>query len=96
MPPIRYSRRFLRDVLRLYDFLAEKNPEVASKAIQTILRSLKYLEQHPGIGRHTDGLPSAFKEWIIPFGRNAYVIRYHITEDAVVILTARHSREAGL
>lgn len=35
-----------------------------------------------------------FREWIIPFGRDAYLALYRYTGSDVVILAVRHGREA--
>ncbi len=39
-------------------------------------------------------LPS-FREWVIEFGRGAYLALYHYDGEEVVILGVRHGRESG-
>jgi plasmid stabilization system protein ParE len=40
-------------------------------------------------------MPDALREWVIDFGDSGYVARYRLDPDEVVILAARHQREAG-
>ena len=95
MPPLRWSPRALRDVTRLHDFLAEKSPEAALRAVGAIRQSVKLLGQHPAIGRPVEELPVEFREWIIEFGSGAYIAIYRFDGKEIVILAVRHSREAG-
>lgn len=95
MPRLRWSQAALRDVARLYNFLAPKSSEAASKAVGTIRKGMKALGKHPEIGRPFDDLPPEFREWIIEFGSGAYLALYHYSGKEVVILAVRHSREAG-
>lgn len=95
MPSLKWSQRALRDVARLYDFLAPESQAVAKRAIRTIREAVKLLTTHPEIGRPVDELPLGFREWIIDFGQSGYVVLYHFDGDEVVILAIRHGREAG-
>ena len=38
-------------------------------------------------------MPLGFREWMIKFGRGAYIVLYHYDDKQVVLLTVRHSRE---
>jgi len=77
-------------------FLAEKSPQAASRAGQTIAARLLALEITPDMGRPFDMEP-ALRELIISFGDAGYVAlyRHEPTEDAVYVLAFRHQREAG-
>jgi len=95
MPRLIWSPPALRDVQRLYRFLAPKNPDAAKRAVKVIRQAVQVLEQQPGIGRPVEDLPEEFREWIIDFGDSGYVARYHIGQDVVMILAVRHQREVG-
>jgi plasmid stabilization system protein ParE len=92
---IQWSERAQRDLLRLYRFLAAKSPEAAGRAVDVILLGAMLLEEHPQVGRPITGAPPEFREWIIPFGSSAYIVRYRFDPHQVVVLAVRHGREAG-
>lgn len=90
MPPVIFAPAALRDLQRLREFLRPK-----SQAATTIQLSLRQLAAQPSMGRPIEGLPEAFREWVIPFGDSGYLARYRIEPDVIVVLAVRHQREAG-
>ena len=90
-----WSPSGLRDIQRLYQFLAEKNRAAARRAVQTIRTSLQILAEHPEVGRPTDKMDPAFREWLIDFGNSGYVVLYHYDGNVAVIVAVRHQRETG-
>ena len=82
----------LGDLERLYDFLLDKDPSAAVRAIHTIGESVDKLIDFPEIGRPM-GDESNRRELFISFGAGAYVLRYRIYRDTVFILRVWHSRE---
>jgi addiction module RelE/StbE family toxin len=95
MPRLRWSEATLRDVERLYNFLALNSPEAATRAVRAIREGVKQLNKHPEIGHPVEGMLPEFREWIIEFGASAYVVLYHFDGKDVVLLAVRHGREAG-
>lgn len=95
MPQLIWSRSALLDIQHCYHFLACNNIDAAQRAIKTIRQALTVLGKQPGIGRPVDGLPTAFREWVIDFGDSGYVVRYHIAAETITILAVRHQKEAG-
>jgi len=95
MPRLIWSPPALRDVQRLYRFLAPKNLDAARRAVKAIRRAVQVLEQQPGLGRPVEDMPEEFREWIIDFGDSGYVARYRIGQDVVTILAVRHQKEVG-
>ncbi|HEU5350325.1 MAG TPA: type II toxin-antitoxin system RelE/ParE family toxin [Terracidiphilus sp.] len=95
MPRLKWSAAALRDVGRLHAFLASKSRESSRRAIQTIREGVQILATHPEAGRPFDDLPPEFREWVIEFGRGAYVVLYHFDGKEVVLLAVRHGQEAG-
>jgi plasmid stabilization system protein ParE len=93
MPPLKWSQRSLRDIGRLYEFLAAKNPDVAKRAVKAIRQGLRQLARHPEMGRPVEELPEEFREWVVEFGSGAYLTLYRHDGKEVVILAIRHGRE---
>lgn len=80
---------------RLEAFLAVENPEVAQIAIDRLLQELPFLCEFPALGRPVHTLPEGFREFLVRFGKGAFVVRYRTTPTRIVLLAIRHSREAG-
>jgi plasmid stabilization system protein ParE len=95
MPHLRWTPQSLRDVVRLYDFLAPKSRDAARRAVKAIRQGVKLLDRFPEMGRPVEELPEEFREWVIEFGSGAYVALYRYDGKEVVILAIRHGREAG-
>ena len=53
------------------------------------------LGHQPHIGRPIEELPDEFREWVMEFGDNGYLVRYRIDADSVTILSMRYQKEAG-
>jgi plasmid stabilization system protein ParE len=81
-----------QDVDRLHEFLVEVNPAAAEKAIQLIQEGARSLVRHPEIGRPMV-VDSHRRELFLPFGASAYVLRYRVEEDTLVIIRVWHGRE---
>lgn len=90
-----WSPAALRDVQRLYRFLAEKNPDAARRAVRAIRDAMKIVALQPGIGRPAEEMDPEYREWLIDFGDSGYVALYRLDGDTAVVLAVRHQREAG-
>ncbi|NHZ63405.1 type II toxin-antitoxin system RelE/ParE family toxin [Massilia genomosp. 1] len=90
-----WSPRALRDMQRVYRFLASKNPDAAKRAVRAIRQGVKVLGHQPHVGRPAQDMVEAYREWEIDFGDSGYVVRYQLRPDSVVILALRHQKEAG-
>jgi len=95
MAVVVWSDSGLRDLARLHGFLADQNRPAAMQAVRAIRKSVRMLRAHPAIGRTVEDMPAGFRELVVPFGRSAYVLRYRLRAERVVILALRHAREAG-
>jgi len=95
MSRLKWSQPALLDVARLYDFLAPKSQDAATRAVKAIRQGIKVLGRHPEIGRPVEELLPEFREWVIDFGGGGYVVLYHYDGTEIVILAVRHGREAG-
>ncbi len=94
MPRVIYSQRASQDLIRLYQFLAEKNPAAALRAITTIRDSIGALQSMPKMGRPIE---HGLREWIIDFSSSGYVALYDLNEitDELVVVAIKHQREDG-
>jgi plasmid stabilization system protein ParE len=95
MPRLIWSQQALRDVQRVHRFLAEKNPDAATRAVRAIRQGVKVLAKQPGIGRPVEHMEPEFREWLIDFGDSGYVVMYRFEGATAVLLALRHQREAG-
>jgi len=95
MPRLTWAPSALRDVQRLYRFLAEKNIDAAKHAVKAIRQGVKIIARQPGIGRPAEDMEPEYREWMIAFGDSGYVALYRYDEQTAVILAVRHQREAG-
>lgn len=80
------------DIQRLYDFLLERDSGAAERAIRAIQLGAQRLLEFPRIGRRMDDATER-RELSVPFGAGAYVLRYRIHEDTIVVIRVWHSRE---
>ena len=83
----------LDDVERLHAFLIERDALAAERAMRAISSGASRLEELPKVGRPMDD-ETARRELVVPFGAGAYVLRYRIQDDTVVIIRVWHNREA--
>ena len=93
MPEIKWLPEALADVERLHAFLYEKSTSAAARAARAILDGADFLKSIPDVGRPMDD-DTGRREWVIPFGAGAFVLRYMRGEnDTVVIIRVWHSKE---
>jgi plasmid stabilization system protein ParE len=94
MARVQITVRALADLERLFDFLAEHNPELARERMLSVRRALELLSDHPLLGRQAE---DGRRELILSRGRFGYVAKYRWVpaEDVILILAVRHQLEAG-
>ena len=87
------SKEALADLVRLRDFLVDRNPSAAQRAAAAIANAIRSLDLFPERGRQSDAGDT--RELVVPFGRSAYIVRYAILteENEIVILRVWHGRE---
>jgi plasmid stabilization system protein ParE len=92
MPQLIWSPAALRDVQRLYRFLAEKNIDAAKRAVKAIRAGVQVLAIQPGVGRPTEDMEPEYREWLIDFGDSGYIALYRYDGDTAVLLAVRHQQ----
>jgi len=91
---VEISARALRDLERLFDFIAEADPQRALAQLSSVRAAFAVLADHPLLGRVAE---DGRRELVLSRGRYGFVAKYRWlpTEDVVLILAVRHQREAG-
>ena len=92
MARVVYSPVALRDLERVFGFLAGRDPQAALDALQAIRSAVDILASHPLVGRVREG---EVRELVISFGASGYLAlyRYLAVQDSVRVLGLRHQRE---
>ena len=93
MPRLIWAPAALRDVQRLYRFLAPKNADAARRAVKTIRESVQILALQPGVGRPAQDMEPEYREWPIDFGHSGYVALCHFDGQTILIVAVRHQKE---
>jgi plasmid stabilization system protein ParE len=79
------------DLDRLCDWLAERSARAAADAADAIIDSIYGLADFSERGRLT--ADPAFRELLVDFGRDGYVVRYRVDGDIVFVVRIFHGRE---
>ena len=91
---IRYTQAARDDIVRLYEFLLEKDLGAARRARDAIIKAIGVLRDFPFTCRKADASNSFLRELLIPFGSTGYVALFEIDDQSTVtILAIRHQRE---
>ncbi len=89
---VRWLPEAWQDTQRLYDFLIGQDPGAAARAMDILQDGANRLAEMPEIGKPmTDD--TGRRECYLPFGTSAYVLRYMIDSEDVVIIRVWHCRE---
>lgn len=94
----RYRVRFTpdaeADLLRLYDFLLEKDLAAAEGALEAVRNGVELLSLSPFSCRKAGAGNPLLREIVIPFGASGYVALFEIEGPSIVTVVAvRHQRE---
>lgn len=91
---VRFTQEAEADLLRLYDFLLEKDVDAAARALQAMNTAIQLLGFSPFSCRKVNADNPFLREQVIPFGSSGYVALFEIAADRKVnILAVRHQRE---
>lgn len=93
---VRFTLDAENDLLRLFDFLVERDIASADRAQRAIAKAFEMLEVFPfSCRKAVGGSGSPFlRELIIPFGGSGFVALFEIEDPhTVTILAVRHQRE---
>ena len=88
MKKLEFSRKSVDDLIRLREFITEKNPSSAGRISEILKKSILKLKKFPHLGRRLEELPECL-ELII---RN-YTVRYRAKDDIIQIIRIWHEKE---
>lgn len=91
---VEWSRRAVLALRKRTSFLASKNPRAARDAESTVLAASYKLADFPHIGRRYAKSPDLYRELVVAFGEEGYILLYYGARDRVVISRVKHQREA--
>jgi addiction module RelE/StbE family toxin len=77
-----------RDLVRLREFIAEKNPPAARKISQRLVTSINRLVDLPEMGVDAEGI-----DGVQDLITADYVVRYAVLEDEIYILRIWHGKQ---
>ena len=94
----RYKVRFTPDaeydLLRLYDFLLERDVMAAERSLNAIKAAIELLQFSPFSCRKATRDNPFLRELVIPFGSGGYIALFEIeSHNTVSVLAVRHQRE---
>lgn len=91
---VRFTPEAEDDLMRLYDFLLERDVTAAERALDAIKAAVELLQFSPFACRKVTRGKPFLRELVIPFGAGGYVALFEIdSRDTVSILAVRHQRE---
>lgn len=91
-----WSPRALRDVQRIFRFLAVKDAAAAKRAVAAIRQGVKPLLDFPDMGRPAPNVGQGCRRWIVGFGSEGFTVLYRVKGDEIILLALRHQKEAPL
>jgi plasmid stabilization system protein ParE len=80
----------LTDLENQFDFLNEKNPDAASRAVRDILNAAASLAKSPERGPVIPGTTQ--RKLRVFFGKSGYLLYYRIENQQVLMLSVHHGR----
>jgi plasmid stabilization system protein ParE len=87
---VKWTRKALSDLVRLYDFLALVDKRAAARTVQSLTAVPIRLLEHPRIGEELEEFePREVRRILV----GHYEMRYEIRESTVYVLRLWHTRE---
>jgi plasmid stabilization system protein ParE len=94
---VRFTPEAELDLLRLYDFMLERDVVAAERALESVARAIELLRFSPFSCRKAGTDNPFLRELVIPFGSAGYVALFEIESNRIVnIIGVRHQREDDL
>lgn len=87
---LKWTRKALSDLARLYDFLVLVNKPAAARAVQSLITAPVRLLRHPRIGEKLEEFePREVRRILV----GQYEMRYEIQKSTLYVLRVWHTRE---
>ncbi|VAW94459.1 hypothetical protein MNBD_GAMMA22-3061 [hydrothermal vent metagenome] len=91
---ISYTPEAIRDLIRLRQFIEQKNPQASKRIADVIRKGIKQLRTFPNIGVEVEEAPNP--EIVRDLILGNYIIRYLLKTNEVLILRLWHHKENRL
>ncbi|HEY3452946.1 MAG TPA: type II toxin-antitoxin system RelE/ParE family toxin [Myxococcales bacterium] len=91
---VRFTRGAEKDLLELYDFLAERDVDAAQRALRAVRKAVELLGIFPFACRKAwaPKPDPSLREMVISFGNRGYVALFRVERRNVIVLAVRHQR----
>ncbi len=90
MIKLHWTSKAASDLVRLYEFLAPLNKQVAAQLVQSLSKAPNKLQTHPRLGERLDEFdPREVRRMLV----GDYEMRYEIQQDTLYILRIWHTKE---
>ena len=88
---LRFSPEAIDDLVRLREFIEEKNPAAAQRIAKDLLLGLEKLKVFPGIGLKVERAfePQRIRDLFV----GNYIVRYLVGDGEIVVLRIWHGKE---
>ena len=87
-----YSQEAVSDLIRLRDFIAEKDPSAAARVSLELVTRIDYICSFPSMGKAVALSPEPLDIRDSIFGK--YVVRYAAQAESIIILRVWHHYES--
>ncbi len=84
---IRISPEAEQDLIEIFDYILADNPLAAEKTLDVIHREIRYLSEHPNLGRV--GRVSGTRELVLSGA--PFIVPYQVKKNTLEILRIYHS-----
>jgi len=91
---ITYTPEAIRDLIRLREFIENKNPQAAQRVAETIRNKIQQLKTFPLMGVEVEEAPDPEMIRDLIMGHN--IVRYLVHSNEVYILRIWHHKERRL
>jgi plasmid stabilization system protein ParE len=85
---LNFTATALKDLHRLKEFIAKKNPVAATKYIERLLKTIRQLQTQPNLGTVLEDEPLARQ-----LVAGDYIVRYALRGETIYILKIWHGKE---
>jgi len=91
---ITYTPEAINDLIRLREFIEDKNPQAAQRIAKALIKGIKQLKKFPLTGVEVEEAPDP--EMVRDLIIRSYIARYLVHKDEVHILRVWHHKELRL
>lgn len=82
------SSRARRDILVIWNYIADDNEQAADRFIDFLIQHFKLLERNPHIGRRRDDLRAGYRSF--PVGQ--YLVFYRVVDSVIQVMHVVHGK----